>query len=198
MSTVTPNQMSKFITLFEGMTSDEAQKLLASGVMTELKKAASNIARVDRRELHRVLTGIPASKARVAPAESFLYDGRNDGSILVEDVPRHIVSVRNLELVPFLKRGEYYVNSEEMARRARVELDANFGQHDAEWVFAHQHEIPEEFRKFYLVFPGTIWQASSGSRCVPCLNWVGERWCLDLGWLVRGWFSYSRLVRSRK
>lgn len=199
MATVTPKQIGRFVSdFFDGMTVDEAQQLSASGVMAELKKTVPNIARVDRRELHRVLAGIPASAAGIVPAESFLYDRRNDGLILVEDVPRSITSVRDLELVPFLKGGKNRVNGEEMVLRARGELDANFGQHDAEWVFAHQHEIPPEFRKYYLVFPGTVWRCSDGGRLVPCLRWEGGRWILVFYWLRYDFDSDGRLVRPRK
>ena len=196
MATVTPKQIAKFVNLFDGMSSDEAQELLASGVITQLRTA--KMARVDRRELHRVLAGIPASEAGIAPAEGFLYDRRSDGLILVEDVPRRITSVRGLELVPFLKEGENSVNGEEMVLRARGDLDANFGQHDAEWVYAHQHEISPEFREYYLVFPGTVWWRSGGFRRVPYLYWDGKRWLLFFGWLDGDWDSFARLVRPRK
>ncbi|MBI4086346.1 MAG: hypothetical protein HY433_03870 [Candidatus Liptonbacteria bacterium] len=134
----------------------------------------------------------------IIPAESFLYDRRNDGLTLVEDVPRRITSVRDLELVPFLKKDENSVNGEEMVSRARIELDTNYGQHDAEWVFAHQHEIPVEFRKFYLVFTGTVWRGAGGSRIVVYLHRDGERWILNFDWLRDDFDSGDRLVRPRK
>ena len=199
MTTVTPKHIGSFVAhFFDGMTLEEAQQLRASGAIDELKKAASNIGRVDRRELHRVLAGIPASEAGIAPAESFLYDRRSDGLILVEDVPRRITSVRDLELLPFLKDGENSVNGEEMVLRARGDLNANFGQHDAEWVYAHQHEISPEFRKYCLVFPGSVWGGSGRNRCVPYLYWDGERWVLRFSWLGYGFGSSDRLVRPRK
>lgn len=129
---------------------------------------------------------------------TFVHDKRQDGWTLLENVARRITSVRDLELVPFLKGGETSVIGEEMARRARVELDANLGQEDAEFLLAHQDEIPAEFQKYYLVFPGTVWRFSGGCRCVPCFDWGGLRWVLDFFWLGCGWGSDGRLVRPRK
>lgn len=132
----------------------------------------------------------------VAPA--FVYDKAKDGWTLIENTPRRITSVRDLELVPFLKKGESYVNGEEMVRRARVEFDANYGQEDAEYVLEHEAEIPEEFRSYYLVFSGTVWQDSHGDRDVQYLHWRGRRWYLYWRLLGNDWDSSDCLVRPRK
>lgn len=132
----------------------------------------------------------------VAPA--FVHDKTKDGWTLIENTPRRITSVRGLELVPFLEKDESYVNGEEMVRRARVELDANYGQEDTEYVLARQDEIPEEFRSYCLVFPGTVWRDAYGYRRVPYLIWYGKRWLLNFDWLRRVWYSSDRLVRLRK
>ncbi|MBI2033928.1 MAG: hypothetical protein HYT13_02415 [Candidatus Liptonbacteria bacterium] len=132
----------------------------------------------------------------VTPA--FVHDKTKEGWTLIENTPRRITSVRDLEIVPFLKKGESYVNGEEMVRRARVEFDANYGQEDAEYVLEHEAEIPKEFRPYYLVFPGTVWQASRGGRHVPYLDGDGSRWSLDWDWLRGAWGLSGRLVRPRK
>lgn len=133
-----------------------------------------------------------------ANAATFIHDKAKDGWTLLENVGRRITSVRDLELVPFLKGGEDYINGEEMARRARMELDANLGQSDAEYMLEHQDEIPAEFRKYYLVFPGTVWRDADGDRYVPYLRWSGGRWVLRFFWFDGGWHSSVRLVRPRK
>lgn len=81
-----------------------------------------------------------------------------------------------VDAVSFLKGAETSVNGEEMVRRARVELNANYGQEDAEWLLDNQDKIPAEFRKFYLVFPGIVWRIVDDFRCVPYLGW--DRWPL--------------------
>lgn len=85
-----------------------------------------------------------------------------------------------------------------MVRRARIELNANSGQEDAEWLLEHQEKIPVELRKYYLVFTGTIWQGSFGYRYVACLDWRGGQWILYFRWLGCDWYSHYRLVSSRK
>lgn len=128
----------------------------------------------------------------------FVHDKTADGWELVENKPRRITSIRDLELVPFLRDGEPSVIGEEMARRARVEFDADYGQHDAEYMLEYQDEIPVEFRKYYLVFTATVWVVSRRYRYVPYLYWDGERWILYFYWLGRDFGSGGRLVRPRK
>ncbi len=128
---------------------------------------------------------------------TFKRDMHKDGWTLLENVPRRLSSV--IEEVPFLRRSETYINGEEMVRRARTkELDANYGQEDAEWLLDNQDKIPVALRKFYLVFPETVWQALFGRRGVPYLSWYGGQWLLSFGWLGYGFNSYARLVRPRK
>ncbi len=128
---------------------------------------------------------------------NFQFDKTKDGWTLLEDVEPRISSVSNLKLLSFLKRGESYVDGEVMKKRAEEEK-ANFGQKDAEWLLAHQSEIPKEFRKYYLVFPGTVWQDPDGRRCVAYLSWYGGRWCLFFSWLGYGWGSIYRLLSVGK
>jgi len=122
-----------------------------------------------------------------------------EGWTLLEDVegPAEI-SAGNLELVPFLKEGERYIEGEELVRRARGELRANLGQRHAEYLLEHQEEIPEEFRKYYLAFPGTVWRDRDGVRYVACLYWRGRRWYPDFYWLARVFASRAGLVRPRE
>ena len=128
----------------------------------------------------------------------FVNDKTKDGWKLVENTSRRIFSISDLELVSFLKQGESSINGEEMVCRACGELDANYGQEDAEWLLEHQNEIPVEFRKYYIVFTGTIWQSADGYRDVSYLRWDGGRWCLSFFWLVLVWDSGFRFVRLRK
>lgn len=127
---------------------------------------------------------------------SFRFEKREDGWTLLENVPRRLTS-SNIEAVSFLKRLETYINGEALVSRA-LQMEANYGQEDAEWLLENQNQIPAELRKFYLVFPGTIWQGAHGPRGVPYLDWRGGRWVLDFFWLDRGWGSHDRLVRPRK
>ena len=131
------------------------------------------------------------------PSGSFVRDMRKEGWKLLENTPRRIASA-DIEAVPFLKDGESLIGGEELILRARGELDANYGQEDADWLVKNQSKIPEGLRPFYLVFTGTIWEASGGSRDVAYLRFDGRQWILRFDWLDDGFRSRDRLPRPRK
>lgn len=170
------------------------------------EQAPKNI-HLDRESLQRViergdeLRSAIFDKVRELAKPKFVYDKTKDAWELIEDigfVPL-ITSPKNLEFVAFLKSDENSVTGEVMLERARGDLNANLGQQHAEWLLEHQAEIPEEFRKYYLVFTGTIWRVSVGDRNVPCLGWSGNKWCLGFRWLGSGgWGGRGRLLRLRE
>lgn len=126
----------------------------------------------------------------------FKRDMRKEGWILLDNAPRRLSSA--VSGVSFLKEDESSIDGEEMVHRARVELDANYGQEDAEWLLDNQDKIPAELRNFYPVFPATIWRDSGGRRSVPSLHWRGDGWVLYFFWLDSDWSSSDRLVVPRK
>ena len=126
---------------------------------------------------------------------TFRRDMRKKSWTLLENSPRRLSSAING--IPFLKNGDSSIGGEEMVRRA-IELDANYGQEDAEWLLENQDKIPAELRKFYLVFSATIWRDANGRRFVPYLVWYGARWFLYFHWLDDVFGSNHRLVRPRR
>lgn len=132
------------------------------------------------------------------PEGTFSHDMRKEGWTLLENTSRRLNSVSGLDLISFLRDGESSANGEEVTHRARIELDANYGQEDAEFLLEHQEEIPEEFRQFYLVFPATVWRSSHGRHNVSYLYWHRNWWHLGFGWLGSDWLSHARFVRPRK
>ncbi len=130
----------------------------------------------------------------------FSRDMRKEDWELLEDVgdpdPAEII-IADLEVVSFLKGDETLVSGEVMRNRA-VELQANLGQRHAEFLLKHQEEIPKEFRKFYLVFPGTVWRDPCYYPRVPCLRRRGRQWTLYFRWIEGDRFSCDRLVRLCK
>ncbi|MEK7576689.1 MAG: hypothetical protein AAB482_03255 [Patescibacteria group bacterium] len=104
---------------------------------------------------------------------AFKRDMRTEGWKLIENTSRRINSITDVEPVSFLKPCESHINGEEMVGRA-IKLEANYGQEDVEYLLEHHDEIPAELQSFYLVFPGTIWEDSNGSRSVPFLYWHGH------------------------
>lgn len=134
----------------------------------------------------------------VGASADLLYDKRMDGWKLLEHAPRRINSVDGLKLMPILKSGEDRVNGEEMVHRARVELDANLGQEDAEWLLEHEDLIPKEWRSYYIPFTATVWRDSDGYRSVASLFWLGGEWHLYWHWLDDGWDSRVSLLSVGK
>ena len=128
----------------------------------------------------------------------FQRDMRKEGWELVEDVEgTQFLSPHQLELVPFLFKGENYIKGEELVERAK-KMQANLGQRQAEYLLDHRYEIPEEWRQYYIVFPGTFWRDHYGYRNFPYLYWDGERWDLNFDWIVFVFISPVRLLRPRE
>lgn len=126
----------------------------------------------------------------------FKYDKTTDGWKLLKDVPMtKSFSIKKLELISFLKEDESKINGEEMVKRSK-EMNCVFGQSEAEYLLENQKDIPLEWQKYYLIFPGTIWQDPNGYRRVPYLYWYGDRWYLDFHWLGPDWRDGYRLLRA--
>lgn len=141
-----------------------------------------------------VLQGVVEGVVQVV---SFKRDMTKEGCALLEDVPFDGKSFTP-DIVGFLKSGESYVKGDVMRSRAK-ELNTNLGQRHAEYLLNHQELISKEWRgKYYLVFPGTVWQHRIGSCRVPYLSWDGDQWFLSFLWLGSDWGSDVRLVSSRK
>jgi len=98
-----------------------------------------------------------------------------------------------LELAGFLREEEDHVPGETMLERTELGL----GQRHAEAMLRRQEAIPQEWRKYVLVFTGTVWGDLAGSRQVPCLGWK-DGWYLYFCWLGGGFASHCRVVRARK
>lgn len=120
-----------------------------------------------------------------------------EGWVVVEDVPPSTTfEVKNLELVPFLGKGEQYVEGGVMKKRA-TEAQANLGLVDGKKLLDNQAKIPAEMRDYYLVLPGTVLRDPDGDLRVPYLYWYDGRWQLDFGWLDFNWRDRGRLLRSK-
>lgn len=100
------------------------------------------------------------------------------------------------ELVEFLKDEEDYVIGEKMIKG--TESEDNAGQRHAEAMLREQEKIPEEWRKYVMVFTKTVWRGPYSYWCVAFLYWYGRRWCLDFDWLENDFYRSYRVVRLRK
>ncbi len=184
------------------MTATTGQKArlldLTTGVLELVRDGDRSIA--DVCAVLQVIKNEQNFLAQLGDLRVFSRDMRKEGWKLVEDIggPGKVV-ITDLEIISFLHEGEKEKSvSGEVMRSRAVDLGANLGQRHAEYLLEHQIEIPKEFRKFYLVFPGTVWRDSDGDLDAPCLRWSGAGWCLDFAWLGNGWSVSGRLLRPRK
>ena len=117
-----------------------------------------------------------------------------EGWKIIEDIPASLdFEVKDLKLIEFLDEGESYINGEELRKRAK-ELKANLGIKDCEFVLENQSEIPEELRKYFLVFSGTVLRSPGGNLQVAYLCWLGDCWVLDFRWLGYYFLGFVRLA----
>lgn len=132
------------------------------------------------------------------PSEILAENLKGKGWRIVEDVKASKFEVSDLELVSFLKKGEKSVDGEEMRKRA-VSLKANSGLDDAKYILDHQADIPVEFRKKYLMFPGTLFDCLH----VTSLFWHEGEWkpsFVPVGFIsgfLSGYEEDSAFVRSK-
>ena len=125
------------------------------------------------------------------------HDKTKDGWALVEDaVEPASVSGETIELTPFKADDEEDLYGEEVVERV-LALDGMLGQRHAEYLLAHPDEIPEEFQRYSLIFPGTVWRSPEGNHQVPCANWRQGTWELTFGIVEGGFDASDRLVRLR-
>ncbi len=130
---------------------------------------------------------------------NFKHDMRKLGWEHIFTKCRRIQNITDLQLSSFLEPHEDSTSGNEMLDRA-TQNGRDFSQEDAEWLLEHQKEIPKEWRSFYIVFPGTIWQDSNGRCYVPCLHWQEDgQWHLYFRWLGNSrWNNNRRLLYLRK
>jgi len=141
-----------------------------------------------------------ASKTKVSlsidPTKPLIRDMHKEKWELLEDATPEAGEF-TLDLVEFVKPDEHWVRGAVMVQRAK-EFGAALGQHHAEALVENQHIIPEEWREFYIIFPGTVWRTPHDNCSIPFIFWYAGRWYLSFSWIVHDWHSDARLVRARR
>lgn len=67
-----------------------------------------------------------------------------------------------------------------------------------DYLSAHPHLIPEEWKGKAVFFWGTIYRARDGSLYVRYLHWDGKRWRWDFNWLDDDWYVINPAAVSAK
>lgn len=111
-----------------------------------------------------------------------------------KDVPLDSGKELTLSLSEFLQKEETAIKGKEMLKRAN-KLGNLAGLAHARYLFSRKEMIPEEWKKYILIFAGTELRVSRGVLDVPCLLWYGGEWYLTFHWIGHDFFSLFRLVR---
>ena len=114
------------------------------------------------------------------------------------------------KLTKFLNSDEPCLWGDEFLKRV-VELGDCAGQRHAENILRNQNKIPKSWRRFMLIFPGTVWQSppnrrtiafrrglSTDRRRVPCLRWRGSHWRLFFPRIAYGFYESCRIICIRE
>lgn len=138
------------------------------------------------------------SQFQVFGDEQCKYSIRREGKNIVQDIGfTPIISAMNqIRLVSFFKWYDFFcVNGVKLVQRARGELKANLGAAHAIWILDHRKQIPAEFFKYALAFPGTItFKAPDFSPYMMCVECGPSGWyCYNI-WLGGIFTSKYRLV----
>lgn len=119
---------------------------------------------------------------------------------IIDGVPQDVApsefDISKIKPRTFLKDGKPSISGEGMRKRA-VELKGNLGLSDGKRMLADGGKlIPIEFQCYYIPLPGTLLRDSDGYLHVPCLHFLGDRWCLSFFWLGNDWGAHDRLACS--
>lgn len=94
----------------------------------------------------------------------------------------------------FYKGVEKHIRADLMIHRS-MQLGTLAGQKHAEWLLDNQELIPEQWRRWNLLLPGTIWNPLPHLREIPMLHWNSkeERWELLFARLTH----YANIMGAR-
>lgn len=116
------------------------------------------------------------------------HDKTNDGWELIRDVldPTGF-AVQSLEVNSFAEGTEDIIGDPMV--QIILEMDGLLGQWHAEYAVENQDQLPDQFQRYSLVFPGTVWRSPDGNHQVPCLTYRQGQWDLIFGILEGGFDS---------
>ena len=104
------------------------------------------------------------------------------------------ISADSIELVIFIEEGQPDLIGEDMVEHV-LAIESKLGQRHAEYLIDNQQAIPEEFRRYSVIFPGTLWTDSVGNHYVPYIRYRQENWTIDFGIVEGGVDDRDRYVR---
>lgn len=187
--------------------SAEQLQLIQLEVVKLMPKALQGIAFADMVQLieEKKLVGILNSAFRTAIAQekvnvtdTFKYNKLEQKWQLIQNLKESkLLPPDQLEIAtPFVDK-EKVIFGHELIRRA-VEAKCNFSQHQAEYLLEFQELIPQDWRPYCIIFPGTIWADSAKRHTIPYLVYKSTGWALDFYWVDKPFAAASRLLRRKQ
>ena len=144
----------------------------------------------------RGLLGGVEGAGSIDPNAPFQNDKTSEGWELLEDQPEpDRISADSVELAIFIEEGEPDLIGEDMVEHV-LAIPSKLGQRHAEYLMDHPQVIPEEFRRYSVIFPGTVWTDSVGNHYVPYIRYRQEVWALDFGIVEGGVDDRDRYLRT--
>lgn len=145
--------------------------------------------------LRGLLGGVEAGGGTIDADAPLQNDKSTEGWQLLQDhsEPGQI-SADTIELAIFIEEGQPDLIGEDMVEHM-LAIESKLGQRHAEYLIDNQKAIPEEFRRYSVIFPGTIWTDSVGNHYVPYIKYRQEVWTIDFGIVEGGVDDRDRYVR---
>jgi len=206
----TLKQAGKILRLFENMPLDRVQRLITSGLLTDLRDAP-DIGAIDRKAFQRVVDPVstilhinritPFNPALFIEEKGYsIWRGPTDGDGLSGDEEQDErslalteVDLSKIRFETCLKAGKISITGEERLLRLKaanyIRLDAKIFQ--ALWE--HKDKIPESWKERvngnirFIFFDGTVLRGPDGDRYVLYLCWNDDGWHWNYDWLACGW-----------
>lgn len=147
-------------------------------------------------QILRGLLGDVEAGGSIDPSAPFQNDKATEGWELLVDQPEpDRISADSIELAIFIEEGQPDLIGEDMVEHV-LAIKSKLGQRHAEYLIDHQQVIPEEFRRYSVIFPGTVWTDSVGNHYVPYIRYRQEVWTLDFGIVEGGVDDRDRYLRT--
>ena len=154
------------------------------------------------RALEQALSTVFTGGAVAVPASNGISrDLKNDQSAegwrLVEDVTEPAeISAELIQVRTLTEDGGVDLFGEEVVEKVQA-IESRLGQRHAEFFLEHPEQIPEDYQKCMLVFPGTIWFGTDNNHQVPCLTYRQGGWGLIFGILEGGLEDRDLIVQPK-
>lgn len=119
------------------------------------------------------------------------------GLTVAHDVNPSDFNLGDLEPVHVLEHGEECIDAETLCGRA-IALNACMGLVDAKKILDNQTELPAEFARKRLVFPGTVVEDANGDLRYPCLYYGDGSWNMSFDLTDLEWYWPHHFVRIKQ